>query len=101
MIKHRAIHPDDPLPAPYAILAKFSQPPKEVVEKSAGILQKLIQACNVKKGLFDLVSSLHMADMTPQWISKHGARNAASSRQSPNQGLMFVTPLCISAKLHT
>ena len=50
VIKHRAIHPNDPLPPPYDILLKYSHPADEVVGKSRKHLEKLIKACDVKKG---------------------------------------------------
>jgi hypothetical protein len=56
VIKHRAIHPRDPLPPPYDVLTQFSHPPEELVEKSRSHLEKLIKVCNVKKGLFYDVS---------------------------------------------
>jgi ATP-dependent DNA helicase 2 subunit 2 len=52
VVKYRAIHPKDPLPLPYDVLTQFSHPPEELVDKSRGTLEKLIKACDVKKGLF-------------------------------------------------
>ena len=49
VIKHRAIHTDEPLPPPYDVLTKFSHPPKDLLEKSQAQLEKLIEACDVKK----------------------------------------------------
>ncbi|KAA8894251.1 putative Ku family DNA helicase [Sphaerosporella brunnea] len=49
VIKHRAIHPKDPLPEPYPVLTKYSHPPEDLVKKSQAHLEKLINACDVKK----------------------------------------------------
>ena len=50
-IRHRAIHPRDPIPPPTGILTKFSHPPEELVENSKKYLDKLIAVSDVKKGL--------------------------------------------------
>lgn len=61
-IRHRAIHPDAPLPPVPEALTKYSHPPAALVEKSRRDLEKLVAACNVKKGasaalclLFDIL----------------------------------------------
>ncbi|OOF94618.1 hypothetical protein ASPCADRAFT_148392 [Aspergillus carbonarius ITEM 5010] len=48
-IRHRAIHPRDPIPPPAGILTKFSHPPEELVENSKKYLDKLIAVSDVKK----------------------------------------------------
>ncbi|KAL9087556.1 MAG: hypothetical protein Q9159_003572 [Coniocarpon cinnabarinum] len=48
-IKHRAIHPDNPVPPPLDILTKFSHPPEHILKQTQKHLDKLIEAANVKK----------------------------------------------------
>jgi ATP-dependent DNA helicase 2 subunit 2 len=52
VITHRAVHPDDPIPAPIDILTKFSDPPADLIKGSEKVQQKLIETFNVKKGSF-------------------------------------------------
>lgn len=49
VIKWRAVHPHDELPPPAEILVKYSEPPKGLTEAADSVLQKLIQAADVKK----------------------------------------------------
>lgn len=49
-IRYRAVHPNDPVPEPSAILSKFAQPDEDLVEKSKQQLEALISAADVKKG---------------------------------------------------
>ena len=49
-IRWRAVHPTEPVPDPYPILTKYSHPPEELVKRSKGKLQAVIDAANVKKG---------------------------------------------------
>lgn len=49
-IRHRAIHPNDPIPPPASVLTKFSHPPDDLVEKSKKYLDKLVAVSDVKKG---------------------------------------------------
>lgn len=51
-IQHRAIHPDTPLPPVPEALTKYSRPPAALVEGSRRHLEKLVAACDVKKGAF-------------------------------------------------
>ncbi|GLA47312.1 ATP-dependent DNA helicase II subunit 2 [Aspergillus niger] len=48
-IRHRAIHPNDPIPPPASVLTKFSHPPDDLVEKSKKYLDKLVAVSDVKK----------------------------------------------------
>ena len=49
-VRWRAVHPNDPIPPPYDILVKYTNPPEELVNKSKRRLEKLIAAADVKKG---------------------------------------------------
>lgn len=49
-VRWRAVHPNEPIPAPYDILIKYSNPPAELVNKSKRRLEKLVAAADVKKG---------------------------------------------------
>lgn len=49
-VRHRAIHPNDPIPPPAPVLTKFSHPPDDLVEKSKKYLDKLVAVSDVKKG---------------------------------------------------
>ncbi|GLB05411.1 ATP-dependent DNA helicase II subunit 2 [Aspergillus tubingensis] len=48
-VRHRAIHPNDPIPPPAPVLTKFSHPPDDLVEKSKKYLDKLVAVSDVKK----------------------------------------------------
>ncbi|KAF2101399.1 putative Ku family DNA helicase [Rhizodiscina lignyota] len=47
-IRLHAIHPEDPIPAPYDILTKYSHPPVELLEKAQSHLGALKKAADVK-----------------------------------------------------
>ncbi|RPA80123.1 SPOC domain-like protein [Ascobolus immersus RN42] len=51
VIKYRAVHPDEPVPPPHDILVKYSQPPKELLEKEdfEKAHEAVLQAAEVKK----------------------------------------------------
>ncbi|KAG8534150.1 uncharacterized protein KY384_000994 [Bacidia gigantensis] len=48
-VRWRAINPDKPIPPPYEILIRYSNPPTEKIERSASRLKKLVAAADVKK----------------------------------------------------
>ncbi|KAL8727956.1 MAG: hypothetical protein Q9166_005721 [cf. Caloplaca sp. 2 TL-2023] len=48
-VRWRAVHPTEPVPAPYEILTRYSTPPEELVSQSKRRLEKLIAAADVKK----------------------------------------------------
>lgn len=49
-VKHRAIHPDKPVPDTPKALLKFSSPVESLVEKVKDQIEALIEASEVKKG---------------------------------------------------
>ena len=49
IIKHRAVFPQTEPPPPYEILTRFSNPPPTLVGQSKPILDRVIQAADVKK----------------------------------------------------
>lgn len=53
-IRRRGVQPDEPVTPPADILTKYSVPPPELVSESASQLQKLVEAADVKKGMFSL-----------------------------------------------
>ena len=48
-VRWRAVHPTDPVPAPYDILTRYSKPPEELVAKSKHRLEKLMAAADIKQ----------------------------------------------------
>lgn len=48
-VRWRAVHPTGPVPPPYDILTRYSNPPEELVAGAKKKLEKLIAAANVKK----------------------------------------------------
>ncbi|KAL8652209.1 MAG: hypothetical protein Q9226_004366 [Calogaya cf. arnoldii] len=48
-VRWRAVHPTEPVPPPYEILVRYSNPPEGLVKQSKKRLDKLIAAANVKK----------------------------------------------------
>ena len=50
-VRWRAVHPNEPVPPPYEILTRYSNPPNELVAYSKRQLEKLMMAANVKKGI--------------------------------------------------
>ena len=57
-VRWRAVHPTEPVPPPYEILTRFSNPPEELVAKSKRQLAKLVAAADVKKGMLIKLESL-------------------------------------------
>ncbi|PYH69850.1 ATP-dependent DNA helicase 2 subunit KU80 [Aspergillus vadensis CBS 113365] len=53
-VRHRAIHPNDPIPPPAPVLTKFSHPPDDLVEKSKKYLDKLVAVSDVKKAMISV-----------------------------------------------
>lgn len=49
-VRWRAVHPNEPVPPPFDILVKYSNPPEELVKKAKRRLEKLVAAADVKKG---------------------------------------------------
>lgn len=49
-VRWRAVHPMEPIPPPYEILVRYSQPPEDLVSSSKRKLEKLMAAADVKKG---------------------------------------------------
>jgi ATP-dependent DNA helicase 2 subunit 2 len=49
-VRWRAIHPDEPIPPPYEILTRYSQPPNALVTRAKSHLERSIAAADVKKG---------------------------------------------------
>ncbi|KAL8935056.1 MAG: hypothetical protein Q9216_005603 [Gyalolechia sp. 2 TL-2023] len=48
-VRWRAVHPTEPIPPPYEILVRYSQPPEDLVLSSKRKLEKLMTAADVKK----------------------------------------------------
>lgn len=48
-VRWRAVHSTEPIPPPYEILTRYSNPPEELVAGAKKKLQKLIAAADVKK----------------------------------------------------
>ncbi|KAL8929754.1 MAG: hypothetical protein Q9172_000311 [Xanthocarpia lactea] len=48
-VRWRAVHPTEPVPPPYEILVRYSNPPEVLVNQSKRRLEKLIAAADVKK----------------------------------------------------
>lgn len=48
-VRWRAVHPTEPVPPPYDILTRYSNPPEELVAGAKKKLEKLIAAADVKK----------------------------------------------------
>ena len=48
-LRWRAVHHTDPLPPPYEILLKYSNPPDELVKKAQSALSSTIKAADVKR----------------------------------------------------
>lgn len=65
-IRHRAIHPDGKIEPPADVLMQWSNPPAELIEKSASELNALQKAADVKKGkLADFISFEHQLTRIP------------------------------------
>ncbi|KAL8706930.1 MAG: hypothetical protein Q9201_000090 [Fulgogasparrea decipioides] len=48
-VRWRAVHPTEPVPPPYEILTRYSNPPEDLVSESKRQLEKLVAAADVKK----------------------------------------------------
>ncbi|KAL8847322.1 MAG: hypothetical protein Q9221_007638 [Calogaya cf. arnoldii] len=48
-VRWRAVHPTEPVPPPYEIFVRYSNPPEDLVKQSKKRLDKLIAAADVKK----------------------------------------------------
>ena len=48
-VRWRAVHPTEPVPPPYEILTRYSNPPEELVAGAKKNLERLIAAADVKK----------------------------------------------------
>ncbi|KAL8673333.1 MAG: hypothetical protein Q9168_002257 [Polycauliona sp. 1 TL-2023] len=48
-VRWRAVHPTKPVPPPYDVLVRYSNPPEELVTQSKKRLEKLMAAADVKK----------------------------------------------------
>ena len=48
-VRWRAVHPSEPVPPPYEILTRYSNPPAELIARAKRKLEKLIAAADVKK----------------------------------------------------
>ena len=48
-VRWRAVHPTEPVPPPYEILTRYSNPPEDLVAGAKRKLEKLIAAADVKK----------------------------------------------------
>ncbi|KAL9026873.1 MAG: hypothetical protein Q9196_004527 [Gyalolechia fulgens] len=48
-VRWRAVHPTEPIPPPYEILVRYSQPPEDLVSSSKRKLEKLMAAADIKK----------------------------------------------------
>lgn len=49
-VKHRAIHPERPVPSVPPILLRFSAPPDDLIEKVQSKVDMLVETAEVKKG---------------------------------------------------
>jgi hypothetical protein len=61
-IRWRAVHPLEPIPPPYEILTRFSQPPQDLLTDAKFSLAKLVELADVKKG--DLCLRIICSDLT-------------------------------------
>lgn len=86
-VRWRAVHPNDPIPPPYDILVKYTNPPEELVNKSKRRLEKLIAAADVKKGKQHPTTSL--IDAKPFIIvpPKVQSRKRARAEAAPISGI--------------
>lgn len=50
-VRWRAVHPTEPVPPPYDILTRYSNPPEGLVSQSKRQLEMLEAAADVKKGI--------------------------------------------------
>ncbi|KAL8689848.1 MAG: hypothetical protein Q9218_004568 [Villophora microphyllina] len=48
-VRWKAVHPTEPVPPPYEILTRYSQPPEDLLSQSKRRLEKLVAAADVKK----------------------------------------------------
>lgn len=48
-IRHHAVHPSDPIPAPYEVLMKYSSPPEDLTKQAKPYLDAVMRTGNVKK----------------------------------------------------
>lgn len=48
-VRHRAVHPEEPIPAPYDILLRYRNQPEVLQQRSERQLEALMAAANVKK----------------------------------------------------
>lgn len=62
-IRWRAVHPNEPIPPPYEILTRYSQPPELLIEGAKPHLERSIATANVKKGTYN---SLHKPPKPPE-----------------------------------
>lgn len=49
ILRWRAVHPTEPLPPPYEILLKYTNPPGELYKKAQSALESVIKSADVKK----------------------------------------------------
>jgi hypothetical protein len=61
-IRQRAVHPEKPIEPPAETLLRYSKPPEALVEKAKSEIDALIQAAEVKKGIFCLVKPAILTD---------------------------------------
>ena len=51
-IRARAVDPDAPIKPPAEILLRFSNPPEKLIRKAKPEIQALIDAAEIKKGMY-------------------------------------------------
>ncbi|MCJ1464919.1 X-ray repair cross-complementing protein 5 [Pseudocyphellaria aurata] len=64
-VRWRAVHPNEPIPPPYEVLTRYSQPPDKLVADSKRQLEKLMLAANVKKGIVHHLRAKSQIDFSP------------------------------------
>ena len=70
-VRWRAVHPNEPVPPPFDILVKYSNPPEELVKKSKRRLEKLVIAANVKKGTDRVSTCAHLIAIINDSLKYH------------------------------
>ena len=72
-ISYRAVNPDKPVPPPLDVLVKYSKPPDDITKASEKVRTRMIEAFNVKKGMFSKKSYLTI--VPPKKLAKRKREN--------------------------
>ena len=88
-VRWRAVHPNEPVPPPFDILVKYSNPPEELIKKAKRRLEKLVVAADVKKGTGRASISARLVKMANDFLQYHlksTPENELVQKQPPFQG---------------